>query len=183
MARFPSPAPLARRFVSWLWDYLVILVWLAVVFVFVGLPQIFGWIDLSPVWTDQTWSDVGLTLLTVLPFFLYLYLTEISGRRATWGKRRAGLVVADDEDRSEPDRGSVAVRNLLKVLPWQLGHMGTMRLVTAEEVTTVALTFQAASLSLLALIVVPIILRRRGIHDVLAGTTVVAGGSPSPGIP
>ena len=171
--RFPSPAPLAPRLVSWGWDYLLILGWLLLVFLLIGLPQILGWIDLSPIWTDQNSADVGITILTVLPYFLYLTFTEIGPTHATWGKRRAGIAVAD-RDGDWPRTGGVVVRNLVKVMPWQLGHMGTMRLVTSAEVSTAAISLQVASLGLLALILVPILLRRRGIHDVVGRTRVVS---------
>jgi uncharacterized RDD family membrane protein YckC len=149
-----------------------------IVFVSIGLPQLLGWIDLSPVWTDQNGSDVGITLLTVLPFFLYLFRTEASDRHATWGKRREGIVVAAPSGGS-PGRGDVAIRNLVKVLPWQLGHMGTTRLVATEEVTATALTFQLASLLVLAAIVLPILFRRRGVHDLLGSTAVVGSSGES----
>lgn len=169
--RIPEHAPLGRRVISWLWDYAVILVWLLLVFLFVGLPQLQGWIDPAPIWTDQNSSDVGITLLTVLPFLAYLFFTEASRSHATWGKRRTGIVVQGTDD-SSPSLGSVAVRNLIKVAPWQLGHMGTMRLINTVEATSSAVAFQVASLALLALIVLPVLFRRRGIHDLLAGTHV-----------
>jgi uncharacterized RDD family membrane protein YckC len=172
------PAPLGRRVLSWLWDYLVILAWLAIVFLVVSLPQLIGWIDLSPIWTDQNTSDVGITLLTVLPYFIYLYSTEVSDRHATWGKTREGIEVAAGSGAS-PGQGAVVIRNLVKVLPWQLGHLGTTRLVATEEVTTTALTFEFASLLLLAAIVIPIFFRRRGVHDLLAGTAVVGSSNES----
>ena len=169
--RFPPPAPASRRLASWGWDYLLILGWLLLVFLFVGLPQILGWIDLTPVWTDQSSADVGITILTVLPYFAYLYLTELKRPHATWGKRKAGIAVAGRDD-APPRGGSVLIRNLVKVMPWQLGHMGTMRLATSSEVTTTAIALEVSSLILLALIVVPIFLRRRGVHDLVAGTQV-----------
>lgn len=140
-------------------------------FLFVGLPQLLGWIDLSPAWTDQNSADVGITLLTVLPYFAYLFITEVSQAHATWGKRRAGIAVYGKES-SAPSWGSVAIRNLIKVAPWQLGHMGTMRLVNSPEITDAAIALQIGSLTLLALIVLPILLGRRGIHDALARTSV-----------
>jgi uncharacterized RDD family membrane protein YckC len=120
----------------------------------------------------------------VFPYFLYLYLTEVSDRHATWGKRREGLEVGAEAG-AAPTRGAVAIRNLIKVLPWQLGHMGTTRLVATEEVTAAALSFQVSSLVLLAAIVIPILFRRRGFHDLLAGTAVGAtsgrSGTSAPG--
>jgi len=174
-----APAPTARRLASWGWDYLLILGWLLFVFLVVGLPQILGWIDLAPVWTDQSSADVGITLVTVLPYFAYLYLTESKGPHATWGKRRTGLTVADRE-KAPPKNSAVLTRNLVKVMPWQLGHMGTMRLATTADATTTAIALQVGSLLLLALIVVPILLRRRGLHDLLAGTRVVAADNDLP---
>ena len=179
--RFSSPAPTARRIASWWWDYLIILGWLLLVFLIVGLPQLLGWIDLAPVWTNQSTADIGITILTVLPYFAYLFLTESKEPHATWGKRKAGLAVRGRDD-APPKGGAVFVRNLVKVMPWQLGHMGTMRLVATSEVTTTAIALQTGSLTLLVLIVVPILLRRRGIHEVLAKTQVEPAKSdiPSP---
>ena len=176
-AGLPPPPSIARRLASWGWDYLLILGWLLFVFLVLGLPQILRWIDLTPVWTDQNSADVGITILTVLPYFAYLYLTELKRPHATWGKRRAGLTVTDD-DGAPPKSSAVLIRNLVKVMPWQLGHMGTMRLATSSEVTTTAIALEVSSLTLLALIVVPILLRRRGVHDLLAGTQVTAKDRP-----
>ncbi len=186
--RFPSPAPMEPRsgvlidvnpprtrirLLSWWWDYLVILAWLVLVFLAVGLPQILGWIDLSPVWTDQNAADVGITLLTVLPYLLYLVLTETGPHHATLGKRRSGIVVIS-RDGADPGTGSVIVRNLIKVLPWQLGHMGTMRLATSMDPPPEAIWLEIGSLALLAAIVVPVLFRRPGIHDLVAGTRVTS---------
>jgi uncharacterized RDD family membrane protein YckC len=175
--RFPSPAPpLPIRLLSWWWDYLLILVWLAVVLLVAGLPQLLGWVDLSPVWTDQNAADVGITLLTVLPYLLYLTVTESGAHHATWGKRRVGIAVVG-RNGAEPATGAVLLRNLVKVAPWQLGHMGAMRLTTATEIPPVAVWLQGSSMVLLALIVIPILFRRPGIHDLVAGTRVVRAGS------
>src|SRR5690606_11677876 len=64
--------------VSWGWDYLVILAWLALVFLVIGLPQMLGWMDLSAIWENQVTADIATSILTVLPYFLYLTLTENS---------------------------------------------------------------------------------------------------------
>ncbi|MGH8952949.1 MAG: RDD family protein [Acidimicrobiia bacterium] len=171
--RPPSPAPRSQRLVSWWWDYLLILAWLAVIFLLIGLPQILGWLDLSAIWTDQVAGDIAITVLTVLPYFLYLTVTEWRPPHATLGKRRAGITVIG-KNGEPPGSGAVLVRNLVKVLPWQLGHMGTTRLIYTTEVTTAAISFQTASLAFLALVVVPILFGKAGIHDLLAGTRVTS---------
>jgi uncharacterized RDD family membrane protein YckC len=85
---------LRLRLVSWWWDYVLIVAWLTVVFVLIGIPQLIGWWDFSAIWADHLSPDVAITILAVVPYFLYLVLSEGGGPHATWGKRRAGLVVA-----------------------------------------------------------------------------------------
>jgi hypothetical protein len=179
--RFPSPAPQrTTRILSWWWDYLVILAWLASVFVVAGLPQLLGWWDLSAVWSDQTASDIAITLLTVVPYLTYLVIAESGPTHATLGKRRVGVMVTS-VDGNEPGRGSIVVRNLIKVLPWQLGHMGTMRLISSIDPPPPAIWFEAASLLVLALMVGPVLFGRPGIHEIVSGsrvTSATAGASP-----
>lgn len=163
---------MVRRLRSWWWDYLVVLAWLVLVFLTIGLPQILGWLDLSSVWSDPVSADLAITLLTVVPWFVYLVWTESASPHATWGKQRAHLTVTTS-DGDDPAAGAVIVRNLIKVLPWQLGHMGTMRLATMANSPPFAIWLEVGSLVVLALIVIPIVLGRRGVHDLVAGTRVV----------
>ena len=151
---------------------MVILAWLVAVFLVVGVPQLVGWLDLSDVWTNPVTADLAVTALTVLPYLVYLVVSEAGPGRATLGKRRGGMVVSGRSGH-KPATWRVVVRNLVKVLPWQLGHMGTMRLATVEQVTTSAMVLEVGSLALLAAVVVPILLGRRGVHDLAAGTRVV----------
>lgn len=160
----------ARRLRSWLWDYLVILVWLAIVLLVIGVPQALGWLDLSAIWSNQIVADVAVTVLTVIPFWRYLVITEAGPSHATWGKRRAGLAVAADP---VPTVGRVAFRNLIKVLPWQFGHLSAMRFATGE-VTVFAVVAYVVAMVLLVAVALPPLLGRRGLHDLAAGTRVVA---------
>ena len=160
---------LRRRLPSWGWDYLVVLAWLAVVLVVIGVPQLIGWLDLAWIWSQPVTADVAITVLTVVPYLAYLIVTEAGSARATWGKRRTGLVVAHAGGDVAPWRGRAQHR---KVLPWQLGHMSAMRFAFEEEVSAFAVTLVTASMVLLALVVVPILLGGRGLHDRAAGTDV-----------
>lgn len=179
-----------RRLLSWWWDYLVVLAWLALTFLLVGLPGILGWLDLGAVWSRPVAADAAITVLTVVPYWLYLTLTEASPAHATWGKRREGLVVVAERGevtagrgeatagrgeatagRGEVTVGRSAVRNLVKALPWQLAHMGATRLA-ADAGQPLAMAFTSTSLVLLALVAAPALAGRRGLHDVLAGTAV-----------
>ena len=63
---------------------------------------------------------VGFATLTA-PFFLYLFFSERGARRATPGKRRMGIRV----DAPQQARGrAIFVRNVLKLLPWEVAHTG-----------------------------------------------------------
>lgn len=177
-----SPSRRSRA-TSWVLDYLVVLAWLGVVLVVLGLPTLAGWVDLSAVWSRWWAADIAVTVLTVLPYLAYLVGAEAGPRRATWGKRRTGLAVAPLAA-TGPDDGTgrrglrlrrVVVRNVVKVLPWQLGHMSAMRFATStgDVVPPAALVMYAGSTLLLLAVAVPPVLGRRGLHDVLAATEVV----------
>ena len=161
---------LVRRLKSWLVDYLLILAWLVVIAVVVGLPSLSGWFNVDRVWADRASTDIAITLLTVVPLFIYLTLTESGSTHSTYGKRRGGIEVTRS-DGSEVGSARVAVRNLVKVLPWQLGHMGSVRLATGEA-EGLGMALNVAALMLVAAVAVPPIAGRRGLHDVTAGTTV-----------
>lgn len=49
----------------------------------VGLPSLFGWMNLEAIWSDRLATDVAITLLTVVPLFVYLVLTEWRPAHAT----------------------------------------------------------------------------------------------------
>jgi hypothetical protein len=111
-------------------------------------------------------ADVAVTLLTVVPYLAYLTLTEAGPVRATWGKRRAGLALHVLE--GSMTFGRVLVRNAVKVLPWQLGHMSAMRFAAGDAPTGPAGLLFAASLVLLAAVVLPVLAGRVGLHDRVA---------------
>jgi hypothetical protein len=74
-------------------------------------------------------------------------------------------------DRSEVAGARVALRNLVKVLPWQLGHMGSVRLATGEA-EGLGMALSVTALILFAAVAIPPLVGRRGMHDVVAGTAV-----------
>lgn len=162
---------LKRRLFSWLFDYLVIFALLAAVFIVLGIPTIAGWIETDAVWNNPVLSDLAITALTVGPFLTYLTVTESGPRSATWGKRREGLRVVDI-DGSEPRTGQVVLRNVVKLLPWQFGHMGAARFADPQGNTKLAVIYDTVSLLIVVAVAVPPLIGRRGLHDVLAGTSV-----------
>lgn len=176
----PSPAAPAAwrprptaRVRSWLGDWLVVAVWLAVLTV-VGLLVGQRFADAAgpalPGVVPLILADLAITLITVVPYVVYLSVTESSPRRATLGKRWSGLVVAD-VDGGAARAGQVWLRNVVKALPWQLAHLGVSRAIL-EVQTPLAMTLTVLSLVLAGACMAPALVGGRGLHDRVAGTRV-----------
>ncbi|WP_131105186.1 RDD family protein [Ornithinimicrobium sufpigmenti] len=177
------PAPSLRpgavaRVRSWLLDWLVVGAWLGALTV-LGLilrPLLPAGDPGATTLRDLLTADVLITVATVLPYLLYLVLTEASSRHATLGKRWAGLRVAR-VDGSAPTVGAVWVRNLVKVLAWQLGHMGFTRGMFEIQVG-LGIGFGIVGTLLGLACALPALVGGRGIHDRIAGTRVEGGTAP-----
>ncbi|MCP2237259.1 putative membrane protein YckC, RDD family [Prauserella halophila] len=118
--------------------------------------------------------DAAALLLTVFPVWLYFTIGEGGRAGAGWGKRRARLRVVDAGG-GRASYGRVAVRNAVKLLPWQLAHLAVARLILAVDApVTVGVTYTLALVIPLVSIVMawrdPL---RRALHDRAAGTRVV----------
>src|SRR5687767_6167950 len=101
-------------------DYIIILFYLA------ALTSFFLLINSLPGVTEWLFSDriraqlTGFFLIT-LPVALYFAFGESSVQRATWGKKRMGLVVTDLHGARLNFWRSLA-RTFLKFIPWELSH-------------------------------------------------------------
>jgi hypothetical protein len=167
---------IARRIRSWLWDYLVVLGLLGAAFLLIGLPSLLGWLHLGWMQENVVLSDIVIALVTVIPFLAYLVATEAGHGHATWGKGREQLAVFD-LDHASPRPSAVVLRNTIKLLPWQFGHMGAILIAADQEPSLPAVLFPVVSLVLLVAAAGPSLLGRRGVHDLVAGTQVLVAGS------
>ena len=71
--------------------------------------------------------------------------------------------------------GRVAARNAIKLLPWQLGHVAVARFILGVQFELAIVVDVVAVLLAVATVVVAV--RdpgRRALHDLIAGTRVVA---------
>ncbi|AXH94893.1 RDD family protein [Ornithinimicrobium avium] len=175
------PAPVARVR-SWLGDWFVVAAWLGLL-ALVGLltrPLLTGDAPAAPSGRQLLVADLLITLATVVPFVVYLSVTESSRRRATLGKRWAGLVVVDASG-GRAGTGQVWLRNIVKALPWEIAHLGVTRAIF-EVQTAAAITLTVLSLVLAAACAAPALIGGRGLHDRMAGTRVErASWSPAGG--
>jgi uncharacterized RDD family membrane protein YckC len=86
------------------------------------LRLIAGSVEYSPAAADAL-AFVAL----ILPVILYCTWAESSPRQATFGKRRAGLVVVSISG-GRLSRKRALLRSALKFLPWQLAHSCLFRI-------------------------------------------------------
>jgi uncharacterized RDD family membrane protein YckC len=176
----PPPACGRDRLLASGWDYLVILAWLATLTVLGLLVR-----PLLPEPGEHPAPlayDAVALVFSVLPVWLYLTSTEAGAHQATWGKRRLGLEVVRG-DGGRPGRTRVAVRNAVKLLPWQLAHMSVSRVVLGVDAPVVVGTTYALSL-LLPAASIAMAWRdgaHRALHDRVAGTRVVQRERVRPG--
>lgn len=172
------PPGFGRRLAAVGLDYLVILIWVGVVTALGVAGR-----ALAPGLGQALFSHplagelVGFGLLT-LPVALYFVLSEASPSGATWGKRRIGLrVVTLDGRRIGPWRSSV--RTAVKLLPWEVAHFAVWQLSAGPTVPdpipylALGVVWAIVGASLATALVTR---RRRGAHDLVAGTMVLETG-------
>ena len=170
-------AGLGPRAAAFALDYLPIAAYLALL---VAVGAVLGWA--FPDAMARAFGQaararaIGFALVT-LPVGLYFALSEASGRQATWGKWRLGLVVVGPCGAPLGLVRSLA-RTGVKLVPWELAHAAVWGITLAGGVPT---PVHQALLALTWLLVganaVAIGAYRRAVYDVVVGTRVVRGVS------
>lgn len=113
-----------RRLVAYMIDYIIIAIYAVILF---GIATIFNLkkIPLTPI-SAQLLGFVSLTL----PVFFYFFLSEQSKTRATIGKKILNISVRSG---SQNSRVHILIRNILKLLPWEIAHTGVHWIVFYSE--------------------------------------------------
>ena len=165
-----QPAPWPARLIASLIDYLVIVAWLLLL---TGLGWVIGPLPVSNASVHLVLVDVVVFMFTVLPVWLYLTLTEAAAASATIGKRIRQLMVHSNPSRAHV--AAIALRNAVKLLPWQLAHLAVSRFILDEQVgAAVVLDILAIVLVVVTIAMAVVDRRCRALHDRIAGTRVVA---------
>ena len=162
-----NPIPIKKRLQALLWDYLLIWAYLLILLA-VNLTYIFLFLKRMPIYTENQLQTIA-TFTSVLPITLFFAYQDYC-HGGSWGKRRAGLQVVY---RRSSHLISALLRNVLKFLPWQLGHVSTIRMMY-QEPDLLAIALNVLSLTLLIIITLMALLRKdkRHLGDFLAGTQV-----------
>ncbi|MBM7562152.1 RDD family protein [Fusibacter tunisiensis] len=144
-------------------DYICILIYLIILFgitmgiylvVLKGIPEF-----------NELQSQLVALLTSVIPIVLIFSFWDYS--KGSIGKRKAGLELYY----ANKTFGASLVRNIIKFLPWQLGHIGTIRGIYTNF-DTVAIIFTICSMVLAIVLLVMGLVRRdkRHLGDLIAGT-------------
>ena len=106
------------RMLAFMLDWLVLAMWGGTVFGIVMISSGGNPPGIGNPWQGQAVSFAVMTL----PFILYFALTEASSRRASLGKRIFKLEVVGQSGETLAF-GTCLIRNGIKFVPWELGHM------------------------------------------------------------
>lgn len=174
-----SPAPARRRLVAFAWDYAVLCLYLGALLAF-GLTLSTSSVGprLEALLAQPGAMDLVAFATTVLPVWFYFALLEAGPRGATPGKRRGGLRV-EAASGGPATLAQALTRNGLKLLPWQLAHLGIVRLAGAESTgpmeTRFAMVALVACWALVGWYLLGLTpwLDQRPLYDRMAGTVVV----------
>ena len=139
--------------------YLIILAIISILFymvVFKGIPK-----------TTEIQSQLIATITSVIPIIIIFSILDF--KKGSIGKQKAGLKLYFKEKKF---RYSV-IRNVIKFLPWQIGHMATIHGIYTEF-DTISIILEIVAITLLVIMFLMGILRKdkRHIGDILAGTQV-----------
>ena len=165
-----NPIPFKKRMIEFLFDYLFILAYLLLLFLgsmliyiifFNGIPE---FAEIQSQWLVFFTSVLPITLL-----FTFLDYKH----DGSFGKTKAGLELVY---RRKTVQASL-VRNTIKFLPWQIGHMGTIHGFYSEfDLLSIILSISATLLAVLLLAMTMFRKDKRHLGDLLAHTQVQLKG-------
>lgn len=140
--------------------YLIILAIISVSFymiVFKGIPKV-----------AEIQSQLIATITSVIPIIIIFSILDF--KKGSIGKQKVGLKLYF---KKREFKYSV-IRNIVKFLPWQIGHMATIHGVYTGFDSIITIILQIIALALLVTMFLMGILRKdkRHLGDILAGTQV-----------
>lgn len=160
-----NPIKVAARIKELFIDWLVLSAYL-ILLLGAAMGIYFGLLDGIPHFTELQ-SQLLITGTSVLPLVLIFAWQDFRG--GSFGKRKAGLTV-HFERRSF---GASLVRNAIKFLPWQLGHMGTAHSINSGwDVWSAMLSFGGMGLAVIMLGMGLFRADKRHLGDLIARTQV-----------
>jgi len=170
-SRTVTGAGFRPRLVAFGYDYLIILVYIALMtlatwLIFSRFPNL-----QASIFSHPTRADLFAFSFLILPVILYFSICESSFWQGSWGKRRRGLKVV----RSNGQKAGFLrclLRNVVKLLPWQIAHTSIFMINIRPQAATIGL-FLTWALIIFHLISLLISRSHRTPYDWISGTAVV----------
>lgn len=159
-----------KRMIELLFDYLFILAYLALLFLgsmlfytifFNGIPEF-----------TEIQSQCLVFFTSVLPIILLFTFLDYT-KNGSFGKAKAGLQLVYKKKKVQAS----LLRNTIKFLPWQIGHMGTIHGFYSEfDSLSIILSFLATLLAVALLVMMVFRKDKRHLGDLIAHTQVQLKG-------
>jgi len=158
--------PIRIRLKELVIDYLVILGYLVLI-LFANLVIVYFIFDGVPEYSEMQ-AQLIATFTSVIPVILFFSYMDYF-KNGSIGKRKAGLNLVYKKRRFT----SSLVRNIIKFLPWQLGHIGVIPgMYNNFSITSLVILNSGTVLGLVMLIMGLFRKDKRHLGDLAAGTKV-----------
>ena len=161
-----NPISVKKRMIEFLFDYLFILAYLLILFLgsmliyiifFNGIPEF-----------TEIQSQCLVFLTSVLPIILLFTYLDYK-KNGSFGKAKAGLELVYQKKTVQAS----LIRNTIKFLPWQIGHMGTIHgFYSNFDGLSIILSISATLLAVSLLAMTMFRKDKRQLGDLLACTQV-----------
>lgn len=151
-------------------DYLCILAYLIILFIFsISFYKLV--LKAIPEFTETESQWISF-LTTVLPITIYFIIKESKKPYASFGKKKVGLKIVYN---SSPIKSSI-IRNILKFLPWQFGHISVIRGIYTGFDSIFVFIFYGLAIVLPIIYILMVIFRKdhRHLPDLFSGSWVVS---------
>ena len=161
-----NPISVKKRMNELLFDYLIIITYLGILFLcaITYYYIVFNGVPMQTEFQAQTLTF----FISVLPIMLYFTFLDYA-KNGSFGKSKAGLRLVYQKKTIQAS----LIRNFIKFLPWQLGHMGTIHGVYSDfDLISIILSSLATLLALLLLAMAIFRKDKRHLGDLLAHTQV-----------
>ena len=161
-----NPIPLKKRIKEFLFDYLFILAYL--VFLLLGSMLIYMILFHGVPEFTEIQSQWLVFFTSVLPITLLFTFLDYKND-GSFGKVKAGLELVYQKKTVQAS----LIRNVIKFLPWQLGHMGTIHgFYSNFDGLSIILSISATLLAVVLLVMTMFRKDKRHLGDLLAHTQV-----------
>ena len=161
-----NPISFKKRMIELLFDYLFILAYLVLLFLGSMFIYIISFNSIPEFTEIQSQCLVFFT--SVLPITLLFTFLDYT-KNGSFGKAKAGLQLIYKKKTVQAS----LIRNTIKFLPWQIGHMGTIHGFYSEfDLLSIILSFFATLLAVALLAMMVFRKDKRHLGDLLAHTQV-----------